>query len=97
MLVKLKIEEDEELRNYIKSLIKGQVVSIAREEIIKIIQDVFSEKSQNILKLNPKTILKDLLQQEIKRSLNIGSWNSDYIKKKCDELILQEVKKNFNK
>ena len=34
MRVKLNIEEDEELRNYIKSCIKGQVMSILREEIM---------------------------------------------------------------
>jgi len=97
MLVKLKIEEDEELRNYIKSLIKGQVVSIAREEIRNIVKEVFTEKSQYILNISPENILKEELSKSIKSSLNIGSYSSDYIKKKTDEIILQEVKKNFNK
>jgi len=44
MNVKLSIEDDKELRDMIKQMIKSQVVSVAREEIREILKEVFNSK-----------------------------------------------------
>jgi hypothetical protein len=97
MHLKLKVEEDKELRDYIKSLIKGQVISVAREEIKNIVKEVFTEKSKDILKINPTDVLKEQLTKQIHSELKLDGWRDSYIKTKCDAIILSEVKKQLGK
>jgi len=44
MNITLNIANDQELRAYIKEMIKGQVLSIAREDILTLVKDEFEKK-----------------------------------------------------
>ena len=52
MQVTLNIENDEQLRSYIKDLIKGQVLSIVREELKEMIQTELERKIKGFEKTN---------------------------------------------
>lgn len=61
--LKLFVEEDEELRKYIKTLIKGQVTSIMREQLKDIMLEVVNKK---------KSEFEEILRDEVKNNI---SWS----------------------
>lgn len=89
MNVKLKIEEDAELRNYIKDLIKGQVVSILREEI----KNLSAEVVNKYAKLNLQEIIQYLIRQN-------ENWKTltkvDNIREMVYKATYEIVTKHFN-
>jgi hypothetical protein len=78
MNLKLKIEEDAELRAYIKKLFKSQIISVTRGEISNIFRDELNRKvkgmdTSSILKLM-KTSMDDIARNFIRdefRNVNI--------------------------
>lgn len=87
MKVSLNIENDKELRAYIKDLIKGQVFSIAREEIMNILKEALKDKVPTV---DPDKILKDKIQDIVKEHL--GS-NTYYAPSKVKEMAREEIQK----
>lgn len=95
MTVKLNIEEDAELRAAIKEAIKGQVRSIAREDIIAILKEILSSK---VPEANPDTLLKEYIVKLAKDQLDDGTWSKpSYIKQVAREEIQKIVKELMTK
>lgn len=95
MIVKLNIEEDAELRAAIKEAIKGQVRSIAREDIIAILKEILSSK---VPEANPDTLLKEYIVKLAKDQLDDGTWSKpSYIKQVAREEIQKIVKELMTK
>jgi len=91
MTVSLNIQNDEELRAYIKDLVKGQVLSIAREEIVNIINDVVLKKIGRTT--SPDTIFQEEITKMVKAELLSTTWSSpSYIKKVAREVVEQQLK-----
>jgi len=84
MIVKLNIEEDEELRVYIKQCIKGQVLSIVRDEFLEIVREELSRKIAGTMNQNFDFIFKQSLEKCIKDILStqygVNSFNINFIK-----------------
>jgi FKBP-type peptidyl-prolyl cis-trans isomerase (trigger factor) len=99
MKVSLNIENDKELRDYIKDLIKGQVISIARQEIRGIIKEVFSEKHIGSLPESSEQLVREEIRKNVREQLGNSSYNSpSEVKKICREevqKILNENMKSF--
>lgn len=96
MTVKLNINEDPELRAYIKDAIKGQVVSIAREEILNILKEVLKGKLPTV---DPNTILRDEVLRLVKNQLDNGGWNKpsfvqEEARKEVQKLVKEILTKN---
>jgi len=70
MILKFNIAEDKELRTYIKDLIKGQVVSILRDDIQAIVTSVLDTAIEpRLSKLNDETYFYQLVKNAIKQKL----------------------------
>lgn len=95
MKLNLNIEEDKELRSYIKDMIKGQVLSVVREDVKEALNTVLNNE---ISKINTK--IGDMILNEIKRRVTSvletnTSWSETYIKKITREYINTELSKIF--
>lgn len=95
--VTLNLEQDEELRAYIKDLIKGQIVSITREEIINTLKEVLGDKTKVIDVQKIDFIVKDVIKVHVDKELSNSSWNSNFIKDEARKTISQYIKSFFEK
>lgn len=96
--LKINIQEDEELRRYIKDCIKGQVLSVARQEIKVVIKEVFEAKIKDSEKaghLNADTIIKEEITKLVKTTLNVGQYSPSLIQKMTREILEAELKEAF--
>jgi len=97
MNLKLKVEEDVELRQNVKDLIVGQVKSIIHDEIKSIVE---TEITGFLKKKSFETRLENIFKDEIKREFNtmfdwkIGDFrnSNEYTKLIKDELGVQFLK-----
>lgn len=91
MKVTLNIENDEELRTYIKDCIKGQVMSIVREDFREMVKAELERKIANTSKYSFEKMMEEAMRDAIRKILNkdykIGVWNDDYIKERVKELV----------
>ena len=96
MKVELSIKDDRELKNYIKDVIKGQVISIARGEIREIIKDVFSEKYGDIKELsqNPERIIREEIRDLIKKDIDTSNYGQSNFIRQVAKVEISEIIKN---
>lgn len=84
MNVTLNIENDAELRAYIKECIKGQVLSIVRDEFVSMVQTELERKIKSTDKYNFNRMQKEAFKEAVTAILykehNVGTWSSDFIK-----------------
>lgn len=82
MTVSLNIENDAELRAYIKDCIKGQVLAIVREEFLDIVREEFVDKvrkSRTVTNLDSviQNAVNKIVKDTIHDKLNISEWSKD--------------------
>ena len=84
MNVTLNIENDKELRAYIKDAVKGQVLSIVREEMMEIIKEELERKLKGLTSSRFDNITKDATKEAVKSILlkehNVRTWDDSFIK-----------------
>lgn len=84
MTVTLNIEDDLELRAYIKDIIKGQVLSIVREEFLAIVREELEEKIKGLSPLKFDSMMtasfENATSKILKEKYNVTFWNTDFIK-----------------
>ena len=98
MKVNLSIQDDAELRAYIKDMIKGQITSIAREEIINVINEVSKAKiPSNQSEL--ESIIRYEAERLIKEELfdHYGLIGNTKISDMAKEILKEMVVDNFPK
>lgn len=95
LTLKLKVEEDDELRNYIKELIRGQVTSVLREELKQYLGEVVKSKiDQRVCNLNINDELKKIIIEEARKALPANNWGKPSAIK---EIATQEVRAMIKK
>lgn len=91
MQVVLNIENDEELRTHIKEMIKGQVMSIVREEFLEIVRTELNRKVKGMTAGHFDEMIKQGMKQALGEMLredyNITQWNKDFIKPHINDLL----------
>lgn len=96
MKVTLNIENDSELRTHIKECIKGQVLSIVREEFLEIIKNELERKIKGTNDYNWNALLKSAFKEAINDILykehSVGSWNIDFIKPFVESKVSEAIK-----
>jgi len=100
MVVELNIEKDQDLRAYVKNLVKGQVTSLLRSEIRDIIRDALSNMSpvsnRDALEKMCQATMKDTIHKELFESARYGDYSpaqialNEAIKEALKELILKK-------
>lgn len=95
MNISLNIENDQELRAYIKDCIKGQVLSIMRDELTAVITKELERKWKGLDKSNFDRMIKESLKNATRDILykehGINRWGSEYIKPFVEELVKESV------
>jgi hypothetical protein len=98
MKVTLNIENDAEMRAYVKDCIKGQVLSIVREEMQEMIKEELNRKIKGLNDSNFQRIFTDAMVKNVKDILqanhNVKSWDNNWIKPIIASLMEQYVKQN---
>ena len=95
MNVTLNIENDAELRAYIKECIKGQVLSIVRKDFVEMVQRELERKIKNTDQYNFNVMLREACKEAVAAILykehNVGTWSSDFIKPFVDAKIDEAI------
>ena len=100
MKLELNIEDDKELRDYIKNLVRGQVQSLTREDVREVLQNLFGQKFEG---LNLQEILKEVATQQIKEIFASGMKTGygysgtleGYVKQQVDGAIQENLKEKL--
>lgn len=92
MKVTLNIENDKELRAYIKDAIKGQVLNIVREEFLQMVKEELERKMKGTSDYAFKNMQQEAMTQATKdilyKECSVYNWDSSFIKpKKLDEVL----------
>lgn len=99
MKVTLNIENDDELRAYIKDCIKGQVLSIVHDEFKEMVLNEIERKIKGSDLRNFERMQHNATTEAITRILHknhsVGNYNKDFIKPFIDSR-LDNVLKNFD-
>lgn len=99
MVIKLDIQNDKELRTYIKDMIKGQVTSIAREEIKEIISEIVDKKFLPKTKEEIEKMIRDYIKYVVndKLGFNYSAHGIDIqLKYMFKEIATELLIKKFN-
>lgn len=92
MKVTLNIENDAELRAYIKDCIKGQVLSVARSEIKNIVTDALKMKYPDA-KPSFEFLMKEEIRNMVKNELSSKSYGTpSFIQMVARDIIEKEIK-----
>lgn len=95
MKVTLNIENDVELRAYIKDAIKGQVLNIVREEFLQIVREELERKIKGTSEYAFKSMQQEAMVKATANILyqehNTSNWNhafiEPYVNKKLDDAL----------
>lgn len=97
MKVEISIKDDRELKDHIRDVIKGEVVSIARGEIRHIIKQVFGEKYGSVIP-EPDKIIREELKEIIRKDIGVGTYgNSDFIREIARQEAIKMVRESISK
>ena len=95
MKVTLNIEDDVELRTYIKECIKNQVLSIVREELLEIITKELDRKLKGSNGSNFERMQKEAMTIAIKGILykehSVSRYNSEFIKPYVEAVVKDAI------
>lgn len=91
MKVTLNIENDAELRAYIKDCIKGQVLAIVRDDFKAMIQHELERKIKGIDERRFEQLQKDAMnsamQTILRQEHNVSTWNHNFIKPYIESIV----------
>lgn len=87
MNVSLKVENDEELRAYIKDAIKGQVMSIVREEFLEIVREELTRKIKGSVVNNSERLSREIMLEAMKGVFRSDIATADWYKDNVQPMI----------
>jgi hypothetical protein len=91
MTVSLTIENDAELRTYIKECIKNQVISFAREDFFEVIKEELTRKTKGLDSHNwehlRREAIKKVVREQLEQHYNIESYNREFIRPFVEERL----------
>lgn len=97
MTVTLNIENDAELRAYIKDCINGQVLAIVREEFVEAVKAEIVRKIGTMATRNFEAMQKDAFEAAAKHIIlknnGINDWNNDFINPIASAIVNDRVNK----
>lgn len=95
MTVTLNIASDQELRDYIKDLVKGQILAITREEVSEIVKEEVNRKlkgkDEQALDRMIQEGLKSAIKDELRTNYGITGWSLGVIKPWVEEVMSTTV------
>ena len=94
MNISLNIQNDAELRAYVKDLIKGQVLSIVRDEILGFVKDELTRNLKNSTSKNFDYMVQNAINKSVENILyrehDVSSWGKFFqpiVEKKVDAAL----------
>ncbi len=97
MNIKINIEEDEDLRNFIKNAIEGQVRAINREDVLSSLKEEVAKKitKDRILEIAESQLRTGMIDVVLKAGV-IQKWNTDWIKPYIEKVLGQYIATAIN-
>lgn len=94
----LRVEEDDELRTYIKELVQGQVKAIARSEFTEFLHEMIHDKVEKTVgAIDFNKQLHTLISDEFIRATGKTIGNSKYdIRQKIQEEVNLQIRQRIN-
>lgn len=97
MKVTLNVENDKELRDYIKECINQQVLSIVRDEFLEIVKSEILRKIKSIGNRDfdylQKTAFESAAKKIILPESGIFDWNDEFIKPLASIIVTDRIEK----
>lgn len=102
MKVTLDIGNDKELRNHIKDCVRGQVLSIVREDFLEIVKEELNRKLKGVSEFRFESMMKAALTEAIaeicRKEHNVKKWDDSFIKPFVDTAVHNAIQgKDWNK
>jgi len=98
MTISLNLSNDAELRAYVKDLIKGQVLSIVREEIKTTLKELIDKKAADYSEKTIDSLFKDTIKNAVNDEIKKAGWNeANFIKKETRKVINELVVEALSK
>ncbi len=92
MDLKLTVSNDDQLREWLKDLIKGQIKSVIREELSLMIKDISEKKIESAASFsNIEKTINDLINKEVSKALKLNAYGENFITKVARDLITEKV------
>lgn len=95
MNVTLNITNDAELRAYVKECIKGQVLSIVRDEFMLMVIEELQRKIKGTSLPNfeamTKTALREAVTHVLYKEHKVGEWNNEFIKPFVEQQVNKAI------
>ncbi len=96
MTIKLQLENDAELRAYIKDLIRGQVTSVVRDEINSVIIEVMEKQIKKTPEItNAEFLIKSEIGKIVREQLRLGSYSANFIQIEARKVIAEKIQQAF--
>ena len=96
MVVTLNISDDSKLRNYVKDMVKGQVMAITRTEFLEMIRIELDRKMKAVSDDYFDILLKSVMARAVKEALieagAIGRWTNDFMRPYITEILDERLK-----
>jgi hypothetical protein len=92
--VTLNIESDEELRAYIKDCIKGQVMSIVREDFEQMVMEELDRKLKAKSSYYFDQMVENAMQKAVRGILyeqGVSDWNTIYIQPHIEKIVKKSM------
>ncbi len=95
MRVELNIKNDEELRDYIKEAINGQVLAIVRDDVFNTVKAELHRKINlmsgdsivNLMSSAARVVIKDILYKHF----GVSEWDKTFIKPFVESIVEQNI------
>jgi len=96
MKVTLNIEQDKELRDYIKDCISGQVKKIVREELMTLVVEEINKKVKGLDKPHFdnefRICMVASIGKELQKNHNIPGWEQKWVKPIVESIVEKYIK-----
>ena len=100
MDIKLEIHNDKELRAYVKDLIKGQVLSLGREEFLDIVRAEIERKLKGTDQAYFAHMLRGCMTEAItdilRKDHKVVSWNTEFVNPIVEKVVSEILEKRVN-
>jgi hypothetical protein len=97
MKVTLNIENDQELRAHVKDAIKGQVLSIVRDEMLDMVRNELDRKIKGMGEYTINKIISEAMTVAIVKILredhNVSAWGDSFISPVVEKFVTKAIER----
>ena len=97
MKVTLNIENDQELRAHVKDAIKGQVLSIVRDEMLDMVRNELDRKIKGMGEYTINKIIGEAMivavEKILRKDHNVSAWGDSFISPVVEKCVTKAIER----